>query len=232
MQPDEPDRADPLEHVASIARQLASRETLDETLQTAVDLCEESIEGCDGASIMFVRGRETTTPAASSSIAAQSDYAQYEADNGPCLEALRDAETVYIADLANDDRWPGYRDRALELGVGSVLSLQLFVSGNMFGALNLHARQPHAFDERAQHIGRIFASHIAVALKGAITESGLKRAIESRDIIGQAKGILMEREALTADAAFERLRQLSQSLNKSVRALAEDIAETGEIPAV
>ena len=219
-----------LGQIAEIARRVAGEETLDETLQATVDLCEEYVGPADSVSLMFVRGREITTPAWSSSLSRDSDRAQYEADQGPCLAALRQAETVLIDDLPQDDRWPGYRDRAVELGVRSVLSLQLFVQGDTYGALNVHARQPHVFDEVTQAFARIFASHAAVALKGAITESGLRTALASRDVIGQAKGILMEREGCSAQAAFDRLRGLSQALNRPVRDLAQHIADTGEVP--
>jgi AmiR/NasT family two-component response regulator len=79
-------------------------------------------------------------------------------------------------------------------------------------------------------LAQVFASHAAVALKAAISEAGTQAALESRDVIGQAKGVLMAREGLTADDAFARLRSLSQQRNQPVRDLAEDIATTGEVP--
>jgi AmiR/NasT family two-component response regulator len=95
---------------------------------------------------------------------------------------------------------------------------------------HFYGARPHAFDTRSRLVGQVFASHAAVALKSAIAEVGLQAALSTRDVIGQAKGILMEREGLTAEVAFSRLRELSQQRNVAVREIAEEIAATGSVP--
>lgn len=219
-----------LARVAELSRGLAAEDDLDGLLQLIVDLGAEEIDGCDGASMMLIgRGGRISTPAFSSIAARDSDLAQFATDEGPCLEAIRTHEMVIIDDLRDEVRWPDYRKRALALGVRSMLVVRLFVTGDTIGALNLYSQQPHAFDRHAQLYGQVFASHAAIALKAAITEAGLERALRSRDVVGQAKGILIERYGLTARDAFEQLCRSSQDHNRPVRELAEELVRTGEL---
>ena len=219
-----------LVHLAELSRRLAAEDHLDGLLQRIVDLGTEEIDRCDGVSMMLIgRGGAISTPAFSSIPARDSDLAQYATDEGPCLEAIREHEMVIIDDLRSEVRWPDYRQRALALGVRSMMGVRLFVTGDTIGALDFYSQQPHAFDRRAQLYGQVFASHAAIALKAAITETGLERALHSRDVIGQAKGILMERHRLSAWEAFERLRQLSQERNRPLREFAEELVRTGEL---
>lgn len=219
-----------LEEVAGIARQLAAAPDLDALLQRICDLGQTHLGPCDGVSLMLIRrGGQIATPAYSSAIASENDQAQYATGDGPCLQSIREHQTITIEDLETEDRWPAYRDRALELGVRSMNSFRLFVEGDTMGALNFYATAPRAFDPRSELLGQVFASHAAVALKAAIAESGLEAALQTRDVIGQAKGVLMERLALTADDAFAMLKQRSQELNQPLRELAADVARTGVI---
>jgi GAF domain-containing protein len=221
-----------MEAVAEIARRLAESDDLDELLQRVVTLGEDYLDGCEGVSLMLIRkGGVITSPAFSSQVAYDSDMVQYATNEGPCLEAIRDQHTVLIDDLASDERWPRYREQAMALGVRSMVSFRLFLLGDTMGALDFYSSRPHAFDERSRLVGQVFASHAAVALKAAIAEAGSEAALRTRDVIGQAKGVLMAREGITAYVAFDRLRELSQQLNRPVRELAEEVAATGEVPA-
>jgi len=220
-----------LELLGSMALELSDTGDLQETMQRVVDLAENVLEHCDGVSLMLIsKGGKIETPASSSQTAYDSDMAQYETGEGPCLDAIRDHRTIMMNDLAQDDRWPDYRARALELGVRSMLSVRLFVSDDSMGALDLYSREPDAFDQRSQAIAQVFAIHASIAVKAALTVAGLEMVISSRDIIGQAKGIVMSRHRVTANMAFEVLRTLSQQRNQPVRDLAREIAETGQIP--
>ncbi|MEX2627248.1 MAG: GAF and ANTAR domain-containing protein [Ilumatobacteraceae bacterium] len=224
-------RDDVLTQVADIARQMAESADLDELLQRIVDLGEAYLEGCDGVSMMLIRrGGELMSPAYSSEVAYESDLAQYRNDEGPCLEALREHETIVIDDLRTEQRWPNYRAEALALGVRSMISFRLFVHADTMGALDFYSRTPHAFDDHSRALGQVFASHAAVAMKSAIAEVGLHAALRTRDLIGQAKGILMARESLDAAAAFVRLREVSQARNLALRDLAEEVTRTGQLP--
>jgi GAF domain-containing protein len=220
-----------LEAVAEMARRLAEAEDLDDLLQRIVVLGEQRLDGCDGVSLMLVgSGGCISSPAYSSKVSYESDMVQYETNQGPCLESIREHHTVLIDDLERDERWPAYRDRVLELGMRSMLGVRLFVLGDTMGALNFYSTKPHAFDERSKLLAQVLASHAAVAMKAAISEAGTEAALQTRDVIGQAKGILMERHKLSPTEAFERLRRISQLRHIKLRDLAQDVAETGAVP--
>jgi GAF domain-containing protein len=221
-----------LEQLAEIAHRLSEAAGVDDLLQLIVDLGEGYLDGCDGASLMLIgKNRKISTPAYSSKVAYESDLAQFKADEGPCLDALRDHAVYMIDDLETEERWPEYRALALKLGVRSMLSYRLYAKGRTFGALDFYSERPDVYSPFSKVIGQVFASHAGVALKGAITEAGFETALQARDIIGQAKGIVMERHNLTAADAFTLLDELSQRHHTRLRDLAEQIVTTGEIPA-
>jgi transcriptional regulator with GAF, ATPase, and Fis domain len=220
-----------LEHLRRVTLELSEAEGLQETLQRIVDLGEDLLVHCDGVSLMLIsKGGRIETPAYSSQAARDSDMAQYQTGEGPCLEAIKDHRTIVIDDLRTDERWPHYRARALELGVRSMISFRLFVTGDSMGALDMSSREPHAFDQRSQLVGQVFAAQASVAMKAALTQAGLEAALGSRDVIGQAKGIVMARSRMTAHMAADTLKRLSQDRNQPLRELAAQIAETGEVP--
>ena len=222
-----------LERVAEIARGLAEAPDLDALLQRAVDLGEQHLERCDGVSLMLVKRRDrVSTPAYSTTTARDVDQAQYDAGEGPYLTAMAEHRTIVIDDLQEERRWPAFAARALELGVRSLCSVRLFLEGDTMGALNFHASEPRAFGRHDLLLAEVFASHTAVALRAAITETGLETALRSRDVIGQAKGVIMTREAATPEQAFDRLRALSQRQNRPLREIAEQVARTGRVPAL
>ena len=230
--PDEPSTdQELLERIGAVGRELAEADSLQQTLQRIVELGEGMLEQCDGVSLMLIgRSGHIDTPAFTSRVAYESDMAQYATGQGPCLDAMAEHATIVLDDLESDDRWPAYRARALELGVRSMISFRLFVTDDSMGALDMYARQPHAFDRRSQLLGQVFAAQASVALKAARIEAGLQTAMRSRDVIGQAKGIVMARRKVTAEMAFELLKQLSQDRNQKLHLLAEEIARTGGLP--
>ena len=220
-----------LERVAFIARRLAEAEDLDATLQRVVDLSTEYLEHCDGATLMLIeRGDRIITPAFTSLDARRADTAQYDTGQGPCLTAMQQHETIVIEDLATEQRWPQWREEVSQLGWRSMVGLRLFLAEDTMGALNLYSRRTGGFPQATQSLAQVFAALAAVAMKAAITDAGRQRALQARDDIGQAKGILMEREKLSGQQAFERLQHLSNTHDIKVRDLARDIATTGAIP--
>jgi GAF domain-containing protein len=138
-------------------------------------------------------------------------------------------QTVRVDDLAADPRWPVLGPRAGERGVGSMLCLQLFVHEDTLGALDLLAHKRWAFTDESEHVGLLLASHAAIAVADAQKLEHAATALANRDIIGQAKGILMERFKLTADQAFDVLAKVSQDTNRKLHAVAEDLTRTGTL---
>lgn len=128
------------------------------------------------------------------------------------------------------DRSPlaAVRPAAAGLGVLSMLSFQLFVQDDNFGALNLYSGQPGASGPGSESDGMLLASHAALAMTAARTRAGLLTAMDSREMIGQAKGILMERYKITGVEAFGLLVVSSQAVDRKLRDLAGHLAATGE----
>jgi len=215
------------ETFAEIARSLLAEDDVQKTLQKIVDLAVETIDGCDYAGITFLKGKKVDTPAASHDIPRIVDAIQYETGEGPCLSAIKDHEVFQSGDLGTESRWPDFAARAKrETGVTSMLSFRLFVAGDTMGALNLYSKAGDAFKERSRTVGLVFAAHAAVALSTALHDEQMDEALKSRDLIGQAKGILMAREGVTADQAFDMLRRASQRLNVKLRDIAGRMVES------
>ncbi len=211
---------------AEVARALLAAGTLEETLRRISTLAVETIDGCDHAGVSYIEGHEVTTRAASDDIPPAVDQIQYQTNEGPCLDAMRDHEVLHVEDLSSDPRWPKFAPRAVEeTGVRSMLSFRLFAEQDTMGALNLYSKTVGAFDEEAHAIGSVFATHASVAIAGARMSAQKDEAIRSRDVIGQAKGILMAQKNISEDEAFDILRRASQRMNIKLREVAERITE-------
>lgn len=227
----EPRGGDLAEAFAEMARTLLSAPSVQETLQRIVDLAVETVDGCDHAGVSLVKDGCITTRAASDDVPSRVDRLQYEANEGPCVDAIEQHEVFRVADVSNEAaRWPRFAPRVTaETGVRSMLAYRLFVEEQTLGALNLYSEAAEAFDEAAEQVGTVFAAHAAVALASAQREEHLETAIESRDVIGQAKGVLMARQNVSSEEAFEILRRASQRLNVKLRDVAGRVVE-GQAP--
>jgi hypothetical protein len=223
---------------AAVARTLGAGPTVDVTLGRIVPAAIESIDACEPAGIFLLEGEEIRTVAASDSLVEQVDTLQQETGEGPCLDAVRSGVPYdLVDDLRQDAAYPLFGPRAAALGIRSVLALRL-LTDHRIGALNLYAELPRAFSvlDRAKAV--LLASHASVALDAAearahdadTSDRNLHAALASRGLIGQAQGILMERERITGEQAFEVLRHASQDLNVKLRDVAQRLVDTGEDP--
>lgn len=212
------------ETFAEVARLLLAEEGVERTLTKVCELAVETIDGCDHAGVSLIEGRRVSTVGASDEVPQRVDAIQYETDQGPCLDAIREHEVFQVDGLAEEPRWPKFAKRAAEeTGVASMLSVRLFAEEETMGALNLYSKRPDAFDAEARELASVFAAHASVALAGARREEQFRDALASRDLIGQAKGILMARESISSDQAFDALRRASQRLNIKLREVAERV---------
>jgi transcriptional regulator with GAF, ATPase, and Fis domain len=218
--------------LSDMARSLQSEESLEDTLRAIVSAAAHTVPGADHAGLTLVEGRrKVRTRAATDDLARAVDRIQYETGQGPCLDAAYERRTVRLVDMAAENRWPDFTRRALELGVRSMVSFQLYVHDDDLGALNLYSPQVGAFDDESENVGLLFASHAAIAMAGSRTAHHLSLALSERDIIGQAKGILMERYKITGDRAFHLLAQVSQRSNTKLAEIARYLVENGELAA-
>jgi GAF domain-containing protein len=218
------------EKLGELARSMQDEKGLEHTLEAIVHAAAETVPGADEASITsVVRRREVQTIAATSPLPRSVDQAQYETGQGPCLSSLYEGQTVRLSDMRSEPRWPEFAARASELGVGSMLAAQLYVEGDNLGALNLHSRQLDAFSNESEQVALMFAAHAAVAFAGAKAEQQMQTAVDSRDIIGQAKGILIERYKIGSHEAFRLLVVASQTTNIKLYDVAEYLVRTGAL---
>jgi hypothetical protein len=225
---------------AEIARYLYEADNFEDVLTRIVETAVAAVSDCDMASIT-VREDEGTyrTLVFTHPAALAVDKAQYQARQGPCLDA---AETAVVhAPCFPDQRWPGLAGQPGDSGVGAIVSYRLAAPGRTAkdlkpGSLNVYAGTPRAFGDEAREIGLVLAAHASVAIRAvrereAYEQLGrqLHEALSSRDVIGQAKGILMERLRITPEDAFDTLRRASQELNVKLREVAQRLAETGTL---
>lgn len=221
---------------AAIARALSAPESIEDTLRIISTLAVDVIEGCSSAGVsLYLGDGRITTAVASDPIVEVIDRIQAETGEGPCVDAIT---STYVDHSGLDEpRWPLFTARAAEAGIRSVLAYRLFVLEDTLGSLNLYGETQGAFDDNARVVAAVFATHASLALAGTRigpehlrTVEGLKTALWSRDVIGQAKGILMEQRGISAEAAFEVLIATSQRLNIKLRTVADQLALTGHLP--
>ena len=217
---------------AHVARNLLEQGSVQSTLEEIADLAVAEVKGCEFAGISVVqKDGSIMTPAATDPLVGRADQLQHSTRQGPCLEAIRARDVYIIGDMSQETRWPDFAGKALQLGMNSMLSHQLYTRREVLGGLNLYSTEPNAFDAESTQIGQVLAAHAAVALASAQNEAHLHDAIRTRERIGEATGILMERHKLSREQAFSLLSKASQNLNTKLRDLAEEVVHTGTIPA-
>jgi hypothetical protein len=215
--------------IAGIVQELYGRDDVDSDTVIA-ELAEHAaveIPGAQYAGVTVTRnGRHIDTPAATHKWPILLDEIQQRHREGPCLTAAWDEKTIHVKNLETDERFPLYaRDVLAESPVRSVMSFQMWIAGETMGALNVYAETANAFDDETRAVGLVFATHSSVAWNAARRDEQFKKALASRDVIGQAKGMLMERYGVNAIQAFDLLRRLSQDSNTPLVQIAADVVE-------
>jgi transcriptional regulator with GAF, ATPase, and Fis domain len=220
------------QQLADAARSLQAESSPQQTLERCVTLATELVDGCDYAAVSIVhRKAPIETPAASDPLVLRGDELQYELQEGPCLDAIWNQETVHSPNLAKEKRWPRWGPQVVkELGIASMLSFQLYTTKDTLGALNMYSTRVNAFDDDDFSAGVVLAAQGAVALAQSRQNAQLHSATLTRTLIGQAEGILMERFNITADQAFAVLRRVSQSRNVKLHQVAGELVVTRETP--
>jgi GAF domain-containing protein len=213
-----------------------SEHSLHSLLQTVADLAKRVMPGDIEASVSLLVADRATTVVYTGQLALDLDESQYGRGCGPCLHAAGTGEPVEITDARTDPRWADYMQRAVQRGSLSSLSIPLGSPQTMRAALNIYAREPAAFTDDNRPAARRFAHLAGVVVANMHSyqnarqlADNLEAAMESRAVIDQAKGILMERYKLTADEAFKLLTQASMAANRKLRDIADRLATTGEL---
>ena len=192
------------------------------------------VQGAEHSAITRGRPGNFKTLAATSEVPLKVDSIQYALGYGPCVDAIVDNTTYVSGDLASEQRWPGFGQRAAdEIGVLSMLSFRMFLEDDdLIAGLNFYSSKPDAFDENSQTVGLLLATHGALAmsaLRRGETAANLARALASNREIGVAMGVLMAQHKISREQAFDLLRITSQHTNRKLADIAVDVADTGTL---
>ncbi|MET0704066.1 MAG: GAF and ANTAR domain-containing protein [Mycobacterium sp.] len=213
--------------MAELARSTAGPLGVDEILREVTAAATELIPGAQAAGVLLIgKAGKFESLAGTSGLPHELDELQMKHQEGPCLEAAVDSLIVRSDDFHHETRWPNYTRDALELGVQSGLSFKLYTADRTAGALNLFGFEPNVFDSESEAIGSVLAAQAAAAIIASRRDEQLQSALMSRDLIGQAKGVIMERFNVDDARAFAMLRELSQSGNTKLVDIAQQVLDT------
>ncbi|SDE99981.1 GAF domain-containing protein [Mycolicibacterium neoaurum] len=214
------------QRMAELARAVALQ-SVDDVLRDVTSAAVELIPEADTAGILLIgKDSKYESLATTSDLPNKLDELQVTFGEGPCMQAALDDVVVRTDDFRNEPRWPKYSPAALEHGVRSGLSFKLYTANRTAGALNLFSFHPNVWTARAETTGLVLAAHAAAAILASRQSEELESAVASRDRIGQAKGIIMERFKVDDVQAFALLRKLSQDSNTKLADIAEQVINT------
>ena len=213
--------------MADLARSVAGPHSVNDVLSDVTAAVMELIPGADTAGILMIgKGGSFDSLAGVTELPHRLDELQMEFSEGPCVQAALDEVIVRTDDFRTEKRWLKYSPAVVELGVLSGLSFKLYTANRTAGALNLFSFKPNAFDGEDETIGTVLAAHAAAAILASREGEELQSALSTRDRIGQAKGIIMERYNVDDVRAFEMLRSLSQDSNTKLVDIAHRVIDT------
>ncbi len=215
--------------VLDLQRQAGREYDLDSTLDELTGQAAQLVPGAAYAAIAISRRPgEIHTLAATDRYPVVLDEIQRSFQEGPCVLAEPQSQMVRVDDLSTDERWPRYSLEAVaHTPIRAMMSFQLFAH-RPSAALNLYSEQAHAFGDDSVTLGLVFAGYTTLTWTMIRRERQFRRGLASRDVIGQAKGMLMERFHVDADTAFEWLRRRSQESNTPVVTLAQRLTDSDQ----
>ncbi len=203
-------------------------------LRDLIEVATQLVPGAQYAGVTVSRRRpRAETASATHNYPVLLDEIQDRSQQGPSLSAARLQESVRIDDLMADRRWPIYRHEALaQTPIRSVLSIGMLREGSTAAILNFYAESAQAFDDNSLDTGLVFATHAALVWSMMRRDQQFRAALVSRDIIGQAKGRMIERFNIDAAEAFEMLKLMSQDSNTPLAVVARRVVAGDIWPAV
>lgn len=215
---------EPHRTLSAMVLELEQKRSVKETLKTVSEYACILLDA-DDAGVLYLHSRsDLETPFGTSRVVDDAHQLQAKFDEGPCLDAIEGRATYLTGDTEHDARWPRWGPAAAELGVLSALGVRLATATSGYGSLNIYAQRRDAFTAQQAEIAQLLAAHITAAIAFAARIEGLTTALDSRTVIGQAQGIIMQTFGVDADTAFSVLRRISQHENVRLHALAEAIA--------
>lgn len=216
-----------------LASLIVSDHSLDSVMTAIAVVGKRLLPNVAEVSVTLLRDGRAETVASTGALASQMDERQYAGGDGPCLTAVREGEVVLVPDATAAERWPEFAEAARRQGVGSSLSVPVKLPAPVAAGLNLYSERQDGFPEPDVELARTLAAYAAVALANVhLYESQkrvaehLEKALESRGVIDQAKGILMGARRCTADEAFALLVEISQNSNRKLRDVAQELVNS------
>ena len=218
-----------LESFTEVAASIRATDDYEQTLRRITGTAVDTIRGCEAASLSLIDAGVPLSHASTSPLATEGDQRQYDEGEGPCLDAAMHERWLYTPDVATDQRWPRSCARMHgELGIGSMFSCRLTLNSaphRTLGGINLYSTLPDAFPEDDRTLAILLSSIGALVVDASRQQAQLRAAIESRQVIGEAIGILRYQSGLSSDEAFEVLTRASQRMNIKLREVARQIAQ-------
>ncbi|GAA1706586.1 GAF and ANTAR domain-containing protein [Kribbella yunnanensis] len=226
----DPQSTGAVQRFAQLALELYDADGVIDTAETVADFAVEAV-GCSYSGIaLAARGAPFEIGAVTAPVVETLYKVQTDSGEGPVLAALADRAAVVDPDVVGEPQWPRFRKEAAELGIGSDLHIPITHRERAIGVLSLYYTEPDAFREDDEAAASILARHAGVAVATAVQGQTIAQAVESRRLIGQASGILMERFGIDSDRAFAILQRCSQNTNTKLRAVAQDLIDTRNLP--
>ncbi len=217
--------SDFVQSIAEAARTLNQPRSLDETLQTIVEVACNSVPGFDQVGIATLRKGRVETRAFTGDLVLRLDEIQYDLREGPCSSALQGTDALSVTSLRGERRWPRYVPQARAAGIRSQMAIKLHLDQDAVGGINFYSTICDVVSPDAQALARLFATHAAVALGRAHERQTLNEALQTRKVIGAAIGILMERYEMNEDRAFAFLVRASSHANIKLRGVAQELVD-------
>ncbi len=215
---------------AELALSLHEGSSLEETVERVLEFAVKALS-CSYAGVILVHEKaRVETVAATHPVVADLDRIQLESGEGPDLEVIADRHGVLVPDVRTEQRWPSWARAVDAAGVRSMLGTRLYTSRTTIGSLNFYDTEPDRFGPEDVDVAHMLARHAAVAMDTARDNEHLWKAIDARNLVGQAQGMLMERFGIDADQAFAVLRRYSQDNNLKLHVVAQRLIDTRTLP--
>ena len=218
------------EEFAELALTLHEGSSFVDTVDRVLEFAVKALS-CAYAGIILVHDSSSVeTVASTHPVVADLDKIQLESGEGPDLEIIADRHRVLVHDVRLESRWPTWARAVESAGVRSMLGTRLYTTSTTIGSLNFYDPEPGRFEEVDADVAHMIARHAAVAMDSARDAENLWRAIDARNLVGQAQGMLMERFGIDADQAFGVLRRYSQDNNVKLQVVAQRLIDTRRLP--
>lgn len=226
---------DPVSVFAELGKIVVSEAPAEQTLRRVAELAKQGLQGVEEVSLTLIENGQPRSVVFTGRLAVDLDERQYDLGFGPCLDAARTGQTIIVDGHGDGSPYREYAQVAFRAGVRHTVSVGMPVAERSIGGLNIYsvdeASVSEEFVQRAEAFAGYAAATVANVVSYARTSSQaehLQRALESRAVIEQAKGVIVARDRCTPDEAFDVLIRISQHRHVKIRDLARAIVDSAQ----